>query len=487
MQALDLVVRDGTVVTATDLFRADVGVRGGRIVALAEELPRAAEEVDAAGRLVLPGGVDSHCHIEQLSGMGVWNADDFYTGTVAAAFGGTTTVIPFAAQHRGQSMRDVVADYRERAKKAVIDHAFHMIVSDPSETLLNDELPALIRDGYSSLKLFMTYPLLRLDDAQILDLLALARRERAMVSVHAENDAMIAWVTRRLLERGYTAPRYHAISHPRVAEAEAVHRLIAMAALVDQPIVVFHVTTEASMAAIRDAQSRGQKVFAETCPQYLFLEVSDLDKPGLEGAKWMFSPPARDAADRAAIWRGVQNGTFQIVSSDHAPYRFDDSGKLAKGPSPSFKQIANGIPGIELRLPLLFSEGVGKRGIDLHRFVALCCTNPARIYGLHPRKGTIAIGSDADLAIWDPAKTVEITDQTTHDAAGYCPYAGMTVTGWPTTVIARGEVIADRGELLGARGRGRFLPRAAGEAAEPAGQLVPEMDPARNFGTELLE
>jgi dihydropyrimidinase len=487
MQALDLVVRDGTVVTATDLFRADVGVRGGRIVALAEELPRAAEEVDAAGRLVLPGGVDSHCHIEQLSGMGVWNADDFYTGTVAAAFGGTTTVIPFAAQHRGQSMRDVVADYRERAKKAVIDHAFHMIVSDPSETLLNDELPALIRDGYSSLKLFMTYPLLRLDDAQILDLLALARRERAMVSVHAENDAMIAWVTRRLLERGYTAPRYHAISHPRVAEFEAVHRLIAMAALVDQPIVVFHVTTEASMAAIRDAQSRGQKVFAETCPQYLFLEVSDLDKPGLEGAKWMFSPPARDAADRAAIWRGVQNGTFQIVSSDHAPYRFDDSGKLAKGPNSSFKQIANGIPGIELRLPLLFSEGVGKRRIDLHRFVALCCTNPARIYGLHPRKGTIAIGSDADLAIWDPAKTVEITDQTTHDAAGYCPYAGMTVTGWPTTVIARGEVIADRGELLGARGRGRFLPRAAGEAAEPAGQLVPEMDPARNFGTELLE
>jgi dihydropyrimidinase len=486
MQELDLVVRDGTVVTATDSFRADVGVRGGRVVALAEDLPRAAAEIDAAGRLVLPGGVDSHCHIEQLSGMGIWNADDFHTGTVAAAFGGTTTVIPFAAQHRGQSMRNVVADYRERAKKAVIDHAFHMIVSDPSEEVLRDELPALIRDGYASLKLFMTYPLLRLDDAQMLDLLSLARRERAMVSVHAENDAMIAWVTRRLLERGYPAPRYHAISHPRLAEAEAVHRLIAMAALVDQPIVVFHVTTTAAMAAIRDAQSRGQKVFAETCPQYLLFQASDLDKPGLEGAKWMFSPPARDAADRAAIWRGVQNGTFQIVSSDHAPYRFDESGKLAKGPNPSFKQIANGIPGIELRLPLLFSEGVGNGRFDLHRFVALGCTNPARIYGLHPKKGTIAVGSDADLAIWDPKKTVEITDATTHDAAGYCPYAGMTVTGWPTTVIARGEVIVDRGELLAQRGRGRFLPRAAGEAAEPAGLLVPEMEPARNFGAELL-
>ena len=334
MPDLDLVIRNGTVITAADRFGCDVGVRGGRIVALAEGLPRAPQEIDATGRLVLPGGVDSHCHIEQLSGMGIWNADDFYSGTVAAAFGGTTTVIPFAAQHHGQSMREVVADYRERAKKAVVDHAFHMIVSDPTETVLSQELPALIRDGYSSLKLFMTYPLLRLDDAQMLDLLALARRERAMVSVHAENDAMLAWTARRLLERGHRAPKFHAISHPRVAEAEAVSRLIAMAALVDQPIVVFHVTTEGSMRAIRDAQTSGQKVFAETCPQYLLLDASDLDRPGLEGAKWMFSPPARDAADRAAIWRGVQNGTFQMVTSDHAPYRFDESGKLAKGPEP---------------------------------------------------------------------------------------------------------------------------------------------------------
>src|SRR5918996_3621365 len=467
MPDLDLVVRNGTVATATDTFRADVGIRGGRIVALAEDLPKGAREIDARERLVLPGGVDSHCHIEQLSGMGVWNADDFYSGTVSAAYGGTTAVIPFAAQHRGQSMLEVVADYRERAKKAVVDHAFHMIVSDPTEAVLAEELPALIRDGYASLKLFMTYPLLRLSDEQILDLLALARREGAMVSVHAENDAMLAWTTRQLLERGYTAPRYHAISHPRSAEAEAVHRLVAMAALVDQPIVVFHVTTEGSMAAIRDAQTRGLKVFAETCPQYLFLEAADLDKPGLEGAKWMFSPPARDASDRAAIWRGVQNGTFQIVSSDHAPYRFDESGKLAKGPNPDFKQIANGIPGIELRLPLLFSEGVGKGRIDLNRFVALCCTNPAKIYGLHPSKGTVAIGSDADLAIWDPDKTVEITDEMTHDATGYCPYAGMTLTGWPVTVIARGEMIVHEGELRAERGRGRFLPRAAGEAAKP--------------------
>jgi dihydropyrimidinase len=201
----------------------------------------------------------------------------------------------------------------------------------------------------------------------------------------------------------------------------------------------------------------------------------------------MFSPPARDHEDRAAIWRGVQNGTFQMVTSDHAPYRFDDSGKLAKGPEPDFKQIANGIPGIELRLPLLFSEGVQRGRIGLNRFVELGCTNPAKIYGLHPSKGTIAIGSDADLALWDPKRTVEITDTTTHDATGYCPYAGMTLTGWPTTVISRGEVIVAGGELLAARGRGRFLPRAAGAAAAPAGLLAPEMDPARNFGADLLD
>ena len=486
MPDLDLVIRNGTVVTATDRFACDVGVGGGRIVALAEDLPRAAREIDATGKLVLPGGVDSHCHIEQLSGMGVWNADDFESGTVSAAFGGTTTVIPFAAQHHGEVMRDGGRRLPRAGGKAVIDHAFHMIVSDPSEEVLG-ELPGLIREGYSSLKLFMTYPLLRLADEQMLDLLTLARAEGAMVSVHAENDAMLAWTARRLLERGHTAPRYHAISHPRIAEAEAVNRLIAMAALVDQPIVVFHVTTEGSMAAVRDAQTRGQKVFAETCPQYLLLTAADLDRPGLEGAKWMFSPPARDRADQEAIWRGVQNGTFQMVTSDHAPYRFDASGKLAAGPEPSFKQIANGIPGIELRLPLLFSEGVRKNRIELNRFVELTCTNPAKIYGLHPRKGTIAIGSDADLAIWDPDKTVEISDATTHDRTGYSPYAGMTVTGWPVTVLSRGEVIVDAGELLAERGRGRFLPRAAGPAARPLGRLQPELDPERNFGALLLD
>jgi dihydropyrimidinase len=487
MDELDLVVRGGTVATAADTFAADVGVRGHRIVALGEQLPRGRREVGASGLLVLPGGVDGHCHIAQRSSFGVMNADDFESAHTSAAFGGTTTTVSFAAQYQGQSLRDVVAAYREDARKALLDHAFHMIVSDATPAVLKDELPALIRDGLSSIKLFMTYDGLRVGDRTVLDILALARRERAMVVVHAEHHDMMHWVADRLIERGHKAPKFHAMHHVRAAEAEAVNRLITMAALIDQPVVVFHVSTAAAIARIRQAQGEGQKVFAETCPQYFTLTAENLDKPGIEGAKWMFSPPARDDADIAAVWQGLQNGTLQMVSSDHAPYRFDETGKLSRGPSPTFKEIANGIAGIELRLPLLFSEGVATGRISLNRFVELGCTNPAKVYGLHPRKGTIAIGSDADLAVWDPKRTVEVTDATTHDRTGYSAFAGMTITGWPTTVIARGEVIVADGRCQGRPGRGRFIARAAGEAARPTGRLQLEMDPERNFGARILD
>src|SRR5919106_4343154 len=294
MKQLDLIIRKGTVATATDTFAADVGIRDGRIAALGEDLPQATREIDAKGLLVLPGGIDSHCHIEQRSSFGVMNADDFFTGTVSAAFGGTTTTISFAAQYAGQSMREVVADYRERARKAVIDHAFHMIVSDPTETVINEELPALIREGHASIKLFMTYEGLRVTDEQMLGVMALARRECAMVVVHAENNGMMAWVADRLVARGHTAPRHHAMYHVRAAEAEAVNRVIEMAALIDQPVVIFHVSTARATEIIRSAQGRGLKVYGETCPQYLLLTARDLDRPGIEGAKWMFSPRSEE-------------------------------------------------------------------------------------------------------------------------------------------------------------------------------------------------
>ena len=486
MESLDLVVRNGTVVSASDTMACDVGVRDGRIVALAQDLPRGKREIDASERLVLPGGIDSHCHIEQHSSFGVMCADDFRSGTISAAFGGTTTIIPFAAQHRGQSLREVVEDYHARATpKAVTDYAFHLIISDPTEQVLGQELPALIRDGYTSFKVYMTYDLLRLDDYQMLDVLDLARREQAMVMVHAENHDVIRWFSRRLLDRGHRLPRYHAVSHPRIAEGEATGRAINLAELIDVPLLIVHVSAEEAIDAIRDARRRGLRIYGETCPQYLFLTAKDLDRDGMEGAKYCCSPPPRDEAAQEAVWRGLEDGSFEVFSSDHAPYRFDESGKLAKGPNAAFKDIANGVPGIELRLPLLFSEGVGGGRIDLNRFVALTATNAARLYGLYPRKGSIMVGADADIAIWNPEREVEVSADMLHDNVGYTPYEGRTVRGWPETVLIRGRTVIDDGNLEVEPGSGEFLPCAPPERARPLGRTAPEIDPARNWHADL--
>jgi dihydropyrimidinase len=487
MSEYDLVIRNGTVATAADTVACDVGITGGVVAALGRGLGAGAREIDARDRLVLPGGIDSHCHIEQRSSAGVVCADDFHSATVAAAFGGTTTVIPFAAQHRGQSLRRVVAEYHEAAgPKAVIDYAFHLIVSDPSEQVLGQELPALIRDGYTSFKVYMTYDLLKLDDRQMLDILALARREGALVMVHAENHDMISWLAARLLARGLSAPRYHAASHARLAEGEATNRAVALSQLLDVPLLIVHVSAGEAIAVIREAQTKGLKIYGETCPQYLFLTADDLDRPGVEGAKFCCSPPPRDHAAQEAVWTGLQNGTFQVFSSDHAPYRFDASGKLPKGEKTTFKEIANGVPGIELRLPLLFSEGVKTGRLDLNRFVALTATNHARLYGLYPRKGTIAVGSDADIAIWDPARESVVSAAMLHDNTGYTPYEGRRITGWPVTVLSRGRVVVADGKLLAARGSGVFLPCALSEAAKPLGRPAPELAFAAERGGALV-
>src|SRR6476659_5825128 len=432
MPDYDLVIRNGTVATASDTTQCDVGIKDGIIATLGRGLAAGTREIDAAGKLVLPGAIDSHCHLEQRSSAGVMTADDFYSGTVSAAFGGTTTVIPFAAQHRGQSLRQVVEEYHAAAgPKAVIDYAFHLIISDPSEQVMGQELPALIRDGYTSFKVYMTYDLLQLDDGQMLDILAVARREGALVMVHAENHDMIKWLTARLLDRGLGAPRYHAVSHARLAEGEATNRAVTLSQLLDVPILLVHVSAAEAIEVIRNAQTRGLKIYGETCPQYLFLTADDIAKPGMEGAKFCCSPPPRDHAAQQAVWTGLKNGTFQVFSSDHAPYRFDASGKLPKGDQTTFKEIANGVPGIELRLPLLFSEGVGQGRLDLNAFVALTATNHAKLYGLYPRGGTIAVGSDAALAIWDPERETTGTAGILHDNVGYTPYEGRRLKGWP--------------------------------------------------------
>ena len=485
--AFDRVVRGGTVVTATDTFRADIGIRGESIAAIGIDLPAGASEIDARGRLVLPGGVDSHAHIEQFSASGLTNADTFESATVSAAFGGTTTVIPFAAQHKGMRLAKVVEDYHGLAKRgAVIDYAFHMIISDATEAAIAEDIPALVKSGHGSIKMFMTYDRLKVDDEPFLDVLMAARETGAMVCVHAENHGMIAFMVKRLIARGYTAPKYHAVSHARSSEAEAFNRLIAMAALVDQPIMIFHVSTLEGARVIRQARGEGLKVYGETCPQYLFLTAKDLDRPGVEGANWMCSPPPRSIEDQEALWQALDLGDLQTISSDHAPYRFDETGKLSAGKTPSFKQIANGLPGLELRLPLLFDAMVSKGRLGLQKFVDLTATAPAKLYNLHPKKGSIAIGADADIAIWDPGKKVTVAHAQLHDLAGYTPYEGRRLKGWPVTILSRGRVVVADGALKAAPGSGRFLPRGGGDAAKPTGRLSPEFDPARNFGARLL-
>ncbi len=487
MSDFDLVIRGGTVATAADTAVCDVGIKDGIVAALGRHLGPGDCEIDAAEKLVLPGGIDSHCHIEQRSSAGVVCADDFYSATVAAAFGGTTTVIPFAAQHRGQSLRQVVNEYHAAAQpKAVIDYAFHLIISDPTAEVLGQELPALIKDGYTSFKVYMTYDLLQLDDGQMLDILALARREGAFVMVHAENYDMIRWLTARLLDRGLGAPRYHAVSHARLAEGEATNRVVALSQLLDVPILLVHVSAAEAIEVIRNAQTKGLKIYGETCPQYLFLTADDLTRPGLEGAKFCCSPPPRDQAGQEAVWNGLKNGTFQVFSSDHAPYRYDASGKLPHGDKTTFKDIANGVPGIELRLPLLFSEGVRGGRLDLNAFVALTATNHAKLYGLYPKKGTIAVGSDADIAIWDPAREVTVTAGMLHDNVGYTPYEGRHLHGWPVTVLSRGRVVVEEGRLAAHRGSGIFLPCALSDAARPAGRAAPELAYAAQEGTALV-
>lgn len=456
----DTVVAGGQVVTAADTFRADVGIIDGRIACLAQGLAgSAAKVIDATDRLVLPGGIDAHCHLDQQSPAGINHADDFLSGTRSAAAGGTTTIIPFANQRHGQPLRLAVDAYREKAEKAVIDYAFHLILCDPNAGVIGQELPSLIEEGYTSFKVFMAYDSLHVSDRQILELMDLSRRERTLVMIHAENHDCCEWLTEKLLAEGRTEPRYHAVAHGDPVEREATYRAIALAEVAGAQVLIVHVSSGNAMREIAAAQQRGIPVLAETCPQYLFLSEADMDRPGFEGAKFICSPPPRERGNQELIWRGIQTGVFQVFSSDHAPYRFEGTGgKGRHGHDAAFNRIANGVPGLATRLPLLFSAGVRQGRISLQRFVEITATNPAKIYGLYPRKGSIAVGADADLAIWDPGRKVMIRKEMLHDNMDYTPYEGMQVEGWPVITMSRGEVVCADGEVTAERGRGRFLP-----------------------------
>ncbi|NNU82225.1 dihydropyrimidinase [Halovulum dunhuangense] len=460
----DLVIRDGLIVTAADSYRADIGISAGRIAAIGTGLS-GAESIDAAGLWVLPGGVDAHVHLSQPTSDGTVMADDFESGTRAAAAGGTTTVLPFALQARGQSLREAVAAYhREAEGKCHVDVSFHMIVTDPTPQVLGQELPALVREGYRSFKVFMTYDDLMLNDRELLEVFDVARRENALVMVHAEGHDAIRFMTEKLEAAGKTAPYFHARAHSAIAEREATHRALAHAELVDVPIVIVHVSGRAPLDEIRAARRRGHRVHAETCPQYLVLTENDLKGLNMdfEGAKYVCSPPPRDTESQQAVWEGLADGSFDIFSSDHAPFRFQGpahTGKDNPRARTSFKWVPNGLPGVETRLVILFSEGVSKGRITPERFVALTATNPARLYGLYPRKGSIVVGGDADLVLWDPGVRRTIRQQDLHHGSDYTPYEGMDVTGWPVRTLLRGRTVMQDGQVMNRPGDGIYLDR----------------------------
>jgi dihydropyrimidinase len=460
---LDLIIRGGTVVTAADVGKCDVGVKDGRIAVLADNLPRAPSEIDAAGLLVLPGGIDSHVHFDQASGPGIVMADGFESGTRSAAAGGNTTVLSFALQPRGQSLRLSVEDYHRKAMgKSYVDYGFHLIVTDPTPAVLGQELPALVNAGYPSFKVFMTYDDMVLTDRQLLEVFTVAREQGALVMVHAEGYDQIKYMTDRLERDGKTHSYYHAESRPELVEREATHRAISHAELIGVPIMIVHVSGREAMEQIEWARGRGLKIYAETCPQYLVLTADDLKGLNMDmsGAKYVCSPPPRDRASQDAIWRGLEGGVFQTFSSDHCPFRFDDdAGKTGPKARTSFRWVPNGIPGVAARLPILFSEGVKKGRISLSEFVALTATNHAKMYGLYPRKGSIMIGADADIVIWDPERKVTLTQDLMRHGSDYTPYEGMEVTGWPVKTLLRGALIADDGVVVGAPGMGQFQPR----------------------------
>ena len=471
MPTFDTIIRGGTVATAADTVPCDVGITAGRIAALGIDLGDAREVVDASGLLVLPGGIDSHVHIAQPSGPGIVMADDFESATRAAAFGGNTMVMPFAMQEKGQSLREVVKDYHAKADgQCHVDVSFHLIIADATDRVLGQELPALVDDGYTSFKVFMTYEGLALSDIEMLNVMTVARETGALVMVHAENYDAIRFLTDRLERAGHTAPHFHAASRPIPVEREATHRAISLAQLVDVPVMIVHVSNGEAMEEIRRAQQKGLKVYGETCPQYLVLTEKDLEGLNMEGTKYVCSPPPRDHASQLACWQGLQQGVFSVFSSDHCPFRYDDpQGKSTPKGRTSFRWVPNGIPGVETRLPILFSEGVVKGRISLNQFVALTATNHARTYGLYPKKGTIAAGADADIALWDPDRKVTISQSLLHHGSDYTPYEGIEVTGWPVSTMVRGRFVVRDGELVGAKGHGSYVSRDKSPLAAPTG------------------
>jgi dihydropyrimidinase len=455
-----ILICKGTVVTAEATFPADILVEGETIKEVRAGIPPAAGHttVDAAGMLLLPGGIDAHTHLDMPFG-GTTSSDDFETGTRAAAIGGTTSIVDFAIQGRGTRMRDALDVWMKKAQgKASIDYGLHMIVTDLRGAGLED-MDEMVREGVASFKLFMAYPnVLMVDDATIFKALKQTSRNGALICMHAENGSVIDVIVQQALAEGKTAPVYHALTRPTIAEAEAVNRAIALAEIAHAPVYIVHLSSEDALNKVREARSRGVPAFAETCPQYLLLSIEELQRPGFEGAKFVFTPPLREKENLPKLWDGLKHDHLQVVSTDHCPFCFEDQKVLGKD---DFTKIPNGGPGIENRLQLLHHHGVNEGKLSLNRFVEIVSTAPARIFGMYPKKGVLAPGSDADIVVWDPQVPHVISAETHHMRVDYSMFEGFRVRGNARQVFSRGELIVENGNYLGKAGRGAYLRRSA--------------------------
>ena len=455
----DTIIKNGSVVTAADTYTADVAITNGKVAAIGTGLPvqNAARILDASGKLVLPGGIDVHTHLDMPFG-GTTSADDFETGTRAAAFGGTTTLIDFAIQYKGQPLRQAFDTWLSKAsEKAVCDYAFHCIVTDISGGQLG-EMNDLIHEGVTSFKLFMAYPgVFMLDDGSIFKALQTTSKNGGLVCMHAENGSAIDVLVQQALAEGKKAPKYHALTRPTTAEAEATARAIALAEMAGAPVYIVHLSCNDALEKVREARDRGLPVYAETCPQYLYLSLENFDAPGFEGAKYVFTPPLREKWHQEKLWNGLKRDHLQVVSTDHCPFCFKEQKELGRD---DFTKIPNGGPGVEHRMSLIYSGGVAGGRFSANRFVQLVSTTPAKLFGLYPRKGTIAVGSDADLVIFDPKRKHTISAATHHMRVDYSMFEGVQVTGMPDTVLSRGRVVVEGDKFAGRVGRGEFLRRA---------------------------
>jgi dihydropyrimidinase len=452
---MSLGILNGTIVTAIDEYTADLRIEGGRIVAIGKGVAdHCTERIDARGLLVLPGGIDAHTHFDLPFG-GTVSADDFETGTRAAAFGGTTTCIDFATQYKGQTLRQGLDAWRAKAEgKVCVDYAFHMIVGDVNPQSLAD-MKDVVDEGITSFKLFMAYPGVFLStDGEIFQALQRAAQIGGLIQMHAENGSVIDVLVAQALAEGQTAPVYHALTRPSLAEGEATHRAIALAEMAGAPIYIVHMTATEAAEAVAQARYRGLPVYGETCPQYLFLSHDNYLEPGFDGAKYVMSPPLRPQHHGARMWKALQSDQLSVVATDHCPFCMKEQKELGRD---NFAKIPNGAPGVENRLQLLYHGGVAGKRFDLHRFVAITATNPAKIFGLFPRKGTIAVGSDADILLFDPEGQHTISAATHHMKVDYNPYEGMQLQGRLVKVLSRGEVVVDGDRWLGRTGRGQFL------------------------------